>query len=70
MVLYARQQKMTVKQQVQRIIDELPDECTVEDLQYQLYVIEKIRKGLKSVDEGRGIPHEQVKERLASWRKE
>jgi predicted transcriptional regulator len=61
---------MTVKQQVQKIIDELPDECTVEDLQYQLYVIEKIRKGLKSVDEGRGIPHEQVKERLASWRKE
>ena len=60
---------MTVKQHVRKMINQLPDECTVEDVQHQLYVIEKIRKGLQSIDEGRGIPHEDVKRRLATWRK-
>jgi len=60
---------MTVKEQVRKMIDELPDKCTVEDVQYRLYVIEKIRKGLKSIDKGRGISHEEVRRRFASWRK-
>jgi len=59
---------MTVKEQVQKIIDQMPDECTVEDVQHQLYVIEKIRKGIKSIDEGRGIPHDEVRRKFAPWR--
>jgi predicted transcriptional regulator len=58
---------MTVKEQIRKMVDQLPDECTVEDVQYQLYVIEKVRRGLKSIDEGKGIPHEQAKKQIASW---
>ena len=58
---------MTVKDQVRQILDQLPDDCSVEDVQYQLYVIEKIQRGLKSIDEGKGIPHEQVKQRFQTW---
>ena len=70
LALHMRRLDMTVKEQVQKLIEELPEECTVEDVQHQLYVIEKIRKGLKSVDEGRGIPHEEVRKRFASWQNE
>jgi len=58
---------MTVKDQVKQMLDRMPDECSVEDVQYQLYLIEKVRRGLKSIEEGRGIPHEQVRKQFAPW---
>lgn len=58
---------MTVKEQVRKMLDQMPDECSVEDVQHQLYLIDKVRRGLKSIDEGRGIPHEQVRKQMASW---
>ena len=39
-----------------------------EDMQYRLYVLERIREGLKSIEEHGGIPHAEVKKRLAEWR--
>jgi predicted transcriptional regulator len=70
-ILQANSEKgltMTVKDQVRKIIDQMPEECTVEDVQHQLYLIGKVQKGLKSIDEGRGIPHEDVRRQFASWR--
>lgn len=55
---------MTVKEQVLKMLQQLPDECSVEDVHYQLYLIEKVRRGLKSIDEGKGISHEQVRQQL------
>ncbi len=34
------------------------------DLMYELYVKQKIEEGLKELDEGRGLPHDEVKHRL------
>jgi len=56
---------MTVKEQVRRMIDQMPDECSMEDVQYQLYLIEKVRRGLKSIDEGKGISHDHVRKQFA-----
>ncbi len=69
MVQYVRSVKgieMTVKDQLLKAIGQMPDECSAEDLQYQLYVIEKTRKGLKSIDEGCGISHDDVRKRLST----
>jgi len=55
---------MTVKEQVKGIVEKLPDDCSMEDVHYQLFLAEKIRRGLKSIDEGRGIPHDQVRKQL------
>lgn len=55
---------MTVKEQLHKIVDELPEEDTVEEMQYRLYVLRKLQNGLTAVDEGRGIEHEQVVERM------
>jgi len=38
----------------------LPDECTWDDVTYQIYVRQKIEAGLKDADEGRLIDHDKV----------
>lgn len=56
-----------VKKEVQAMLKKLPDDCTYEDIQYHLYVLEKIQRGIKSLDEGKGIPHEEARKRLSKW---
>ena len=36
----------TAKEEVKSLLDKLPDECTLEDVQYHLYVVEKIQRGI------------------------
>jgi hypothetical protein len=57
----------TAKDEVQALLQRLPDNCTLEDIQYHLYVIEKIRKGLERADSEGSIPHEEVEQRLGKW---
>jgi predicted transcriptional regulator len=52
------------KKQVRELLDRLPDDCTLEDVLYHLYAIEKIGEGLAAADRGQLIPHEQVDEEL------
>jgi len=35
----------TAKQEVRELLDNLPDDSTIEDIQYHLYVLEKVRRG-------------------------
>lgn len=57
----------TVKDEVRKMLDNLPDDITFEDVQYHIYVREKIEKGLKDVEEGRVISHEEIEKRMAGW---
>ena len=54
----------TAKEAARHLIDRLPDQATWEDIMYELYVKQKIETGLKAVEEGRTIPHEEMKRRL------
>ncbi len=54
----------SAKQAARELIEQLPDSVSWNDLMYELYVKQKIEDGLKELDEGRGIPHEEVKRRL------
>jgi len=58
---------MTVKQQVKNMLKELPEDCSIEDVQYRLYVIEKIRKGLEAADKGEVVTQEQMHKRVKRW---
>ena len=40
---------------------------TLEDIQYHLYVLEKIRRGRADIEAGRSYTTEQARERLAKW---
>src|SRR3954451_313789 len=38
---------MTAKQEARSLLEKLPDNCSIEDIQYHLYVLEKVRSGLE-----------------------
>jgi len=59
----------SVKQSVIEMVKKLPDDCTYEDIQYQIYVREHIESGLKDVEEGRFISQEEAKARFKEWLK-
>jgi len=54
----------TAKEAAKRLIDLLPDEATLDDIMYELYVKQNIERGLKDIEEGRTTPHEEVKRQL------
>lgn len=60
------------KATVREVLDRLPDDCSLEDILYHLYVVQKIERGLADVDAGRVIPHEvamqQMRERWTAGR--
>lgn len=62
----ARKKDRPAKVEAKLLIDSLPDTATWDDIIYEFYVKKKIADGLKAADEGKVIPHEQVKKRLLS----
>ncbi|MEX0701347.1 MAG: hypothetical protein WD069_04565 [Planctomycetales bacterium] len=58
---------MSTKEVVMELIQRLPDDVTVDEIMDELYARRKIEEGLRQLDEGQGIPHEEVKQRLARW---
>lgn len=54
----------TAKEMARQLIERLPDTATFDDIAYEFYVRQKIQAGLKAVDEGRTVPHEEARKRL------
>jgi len=52
------------KEKVQDLLARLPDDCSLEDVLYHLYVIQAIERGLADAEAGRTIPHEAVAEEM------
>lgn len=57
----------TAKEEVEALLSKLPDDCSIEDIQYHLYVIEKVRHGLEAADSQGGVSQEEVEQRLGKW---
>ncbi len=57
----------TAKQEISRLLTRLPDDCSIEDVQYHLYVLQKIERGMKDVEEGRVYTQEEVEKLMARW---
>ncbi len=60
----------SAKEAVRQTIDRLPDQATWDEIMYELYVKQKIEAGLKAVEEGRTIPHEEMKRRLLAKKRQ
>lgn len=61
---YEEETTVQTKETVRDLLDRLPDDCTLDDVLYHLYVIQAIDRGLQDVEAGRTISHEQVAEEL------
>jgi predicted transcriptional regulator len=55
-----------LKEEAKKIIEDLPENATWDDLMYQLYVKKRVETGLKEIENGETLPHEEVKRRLLS----
>ena len=55
----------TAKQDVELLLNKLPDDCTVEDIQYHLYVLDKVRSVLEDARVNGTLSHEEVESRLS-----
>ena len=52
----------TAKEEAIKAISRLPEEASWDEIIYKIYVKKKVEEGLGAADEGRTVPHEEVKE--------
>jgi hypothetical protein len=57
----------TAKEEVEALLKKLPGDCSLEDIQYHLYVIEKIHQGIERAEKEGTIPQEDAEKRLSKW---
>lgn len=57
----------TAKEEVRKLLDTLPDDASLEDIQYHIYVREKIENGRRAPRENRVLTEEEVDRRLSKW---
>jgi predicted transcriptional regulator len=55
---------MTAKETVRALLDRLPDDCTMDEVLYHLYVVQAVGEGVADAQADRVIPHEQVAAQL------
>jgi predicted transcriptional regulator len=56
-----------VKEEAIRLIQSLPEDCSIEDIQYHLYVRQKVETGLTAVESGRFVSQEDAERRIEEW---
>jgi hypothetical protein len=57
----------TLKQEAINAISKMPDSADIDEIMYRLYVIDKVRKGRKAVEQGDTISIEELKREIESW---
>ena len=57
----------TAKQEVAQLLSKLPEDCTLEDVQYHLYVVEKIQRGLERAEKEGAVSQQEAEKRMARW---
>lgn len=58
---------MTPKEAILEMTRKLPDDMTVADVMAELCFRQKVDQGLRELDEGKGVPHDQARARLQKW---
>ena len=56
-----------VKEDAIKLIQSLPDDCTLEDIHYHLYVRQKVDRGREAIAEGRVVSQEEAERRVGEW---
>ena len=57
----------TAKEEVTLLLSTLPEDCTLEDVQYHLYVVEKIQKGIIRAETEGTIDQQDVERKFSKW---
>jgi hypothetical protein len=57
------------KREALDLIQQLPDDASLEDIQYHLYVREKVERGLRDLKNKRTLSQRDVERRMKKWLK-
>ena len=57
----------TAKEEVKSLLDKLPDDCSLEDVQYHLYVVEKIHRGIERADKEGALSQDEIERKFDKW---
>lgn len=57
----------TAKEDVAEMLQRLPENAQLEDIQYHLYVLEKIRRGISRAETEGVVSHDDARQQLAAW---
>ena len=57
----------TAKDEVRELLEGLPDEASLEDIQYHIYVRQKVTRGLVAERDGDTLTLEEVTRRMSRW---
>jgi hypothetical protein len=57
----------TAKAEVAAMLAALPDDSSLEDIQYHLFVLDKVKRRLQRTDSEGVISHQDAKARLGKW---
>ena len=55
-----------VKEEAVRLIENLPETTSWDDIIYQMYVRKKVEKGIKAAEAGQVVTHDEVKKKFIS----
>lgn len=55
------------KDEVSSMLEKLPQDASYEDIQYHLYVLEKVKRGLERAETEGAVSHQDAKRRLGKW---
>lgn len=58
-----------IKEQIIELIKGLPEDSTLEDLHYHLYVREKVERGLQAIEDGDVVSQEEAERKVQEWLK-
>ena len=57
----------SAKDEVRKLLETLPEDVTLEDVQYSIYVRERIQRARKEADLGNLIEQQEVEHRMRRW---
>lgn len=57
----------TLKQEAIRVISKLPDTANIDDIMYELYLIDKVKKGREAAERGNTVSNEDLKREMQTW---
>lgn len=55
------------KRMLLKCLKTLPEEFSIDELMERLIVIQKIDRGLKEMEDGKGLSTEEARKRMARW---
>jgi predicted transcriptional regulator len=60
----------TAKEEIRQLLNRVPDNASYEEIQYHIFVRQKIERGLADVEAGKLIDQDEVERRFAQWEDE